>query len=52
VWRPVKIVSIADEYTRECLGGLVERNITANLIDELDRLGAQRDFTGVSISCW
>ncbi len=32
--RPVKIVSIVDEHTRECLGGLVERSITADrLID-------------------
>ena len=23
--RPIKIVSIIDEHTRECLGGLVER---------------------------
>ena len=31
--RPIKIVSIVDEHTRECLGGLVERSITAdNLI--------------------
>ena len=37
--RPVKIVSIVDEHTRECLGGLVERSITSDrLIDELDRL--------------
>ena len=35
--RPIKIVSIVDEHTRECLGGLVERNITGrHLIDELD----------------
>jgi putative transposase len=27
--RPVKIVSIIDEHTRECLGGLVERSATA-----------------------
>jgi putative transposase len=27
--RPIKIVSIVDEHTRECLGGLVERSITA-----------------------
>lgn len=39
--RPVKIVSIVDEHTRECLGGLVERSITADrLIDELDRIAA------------
>jgi hypothetical protein len=35
--RPIKIVSIVDEHTRECLGGLVDRSITADvLIDELD----------------
>jgi putative transposase len=28
--RPVKIVSIVDEHTRECLGGLVERSITSD----------------------
>ena len=39
--RPIKIVSIVDEHTRECLGGLVERYITAeDLIDELDRVAA------------
>jgi putative transposase len=26
--RPIKIVSIIDEHTRECLGGMVERSIT------------------------
>jgi hypothetical protein len=32
-----------DEHTRECLGGLVERNITGrHLIDELDRLAIDR----------
>jgi putative transposase len=41
--RPIKIVSIIDEHTRECLGGLVERSITGErLIDELDRLAADR----------
>jgi len=46
--RPIKIVSIVDEHTRECLGGLVERSITAdNLIDELDRLAAQRGYPTV-----
>ena len=41
--RPIKIVSVIDEHTRECLGGLVERSITADeLIGELDRLAAQR----------
>jgi len=41
--RPVKIVSIIDEHTRECLGGMVERSITGeDLIAELDGLAAQR----------
>jgi len=26
--RPIKIVSIVDEHTWECLGGLVERSVT------------------------
>ena len=44
---PIKIGSIIDEHTRECLclGGLVERNITGeDLITELDRLAAQRGY--------
>ena len=46
--RPVKIVSLVDEHTRECLGGLVERSITADrLIDELDRLAAERGYPAV-----
>lgn len=46
--RPVKIVSIVDEHTRECLGGLVERSITANrLIDELDRIAVPRGYPAV-----
>jgi len=46
--RPVKIVSIVDEHTRECLGGLVERSITGDrLIDELDRLATQRGYPDV-----
>ena len=37
--RPIKIASIIDEHTRECLGGLVDRSITAHvLIDERIRL--------------
>ena len=41
--RPIKIVSIVDERTRECLGGLVERGITGeNVVAELDRLAGQR----------
>ncbi len=46
--RPIKIVSIVDEHTRECLGGLVERSVTADvLIDELDRLAAVRGYLAV-----
>ena len=40
--RPIKIVSIIDEHTRECLGGMVERSITGeHLSAELDRLAAE-----------
>ncbi len=46
--RPVKIVSIVDEHTRECLGGLVGRSITGDtLIDELDRLAQHRGYPAV-----
>ena len=46
--RPIKIVSIIDEHTRECLGGLVERSITSDiLIGELDRLAAHRGYPAV-----
>jgi putative transposase len=46
--RPVKIVSIVDEHTRECLGGLVDRSITGDdLINELDRLATQRGYPAV-----
>jgi len=44
----VKIVSIVDEHTRECLGGLVERSVTGDrLIDELDRLAGHRGYPTV-----
>ena len=37
--------SVTEMDTRECLGGLVERNITGrHLIDELDRLGVDRGY--------
>jgi putative transposase len=37
-----------DEHTRECLGGLVERNITGDdLINELDRVAAVRGYPAV-----
>jgi len=46
--RPVKIVSIIDEHTRECLGGLVDRSITGDvLIDELDRIADMRGYPAV-----
>jgi len=46
--RPIKIVSIVDEHTRECLGGLVARSITADaLINQLDQLAAQRGYPGM-----
>jgi putative transposase len=46
--RPIKIVSIVDEHTRECLGGLVARSITADVLaDELDRLAAVRGYPAV-----
>ncbi|TDS82077.1 transposase InsO family protein [Nesterenkonia aurantiaca] len=39
----IKICSIIDEYTRECIGGLVERSITADrLTDHLEDLVAAR----------
>ena len=42
---PIKIVSIIDEHTRECLGGMVERSITGeDLIAELDRLAADARY--------
>jgi putative transposase len=37
-----------DEHTRECLGGLVERDITGrHVIDELDRLAVDRGYPAV-----
>jgi putative transposase len=46
--RPIKIVSIVDEHTRECLGGLVDRSITGDdLIDELDRVAQVRGYPAV-----
>jgi putative transposase len=50
--RPIKIVSIIDEHTRECLGGLVERSITSeDVITELDRLGAERMTYPAMLRC-
>lgn len=46
--RPVKIASVIDEHTRECLGGLVARSITGDdLINELDRLAEVRGYPAV-----
>jgi len=46
--RALKICSIVDEHTRECIGGLVERSITANrFIDHLEDLIAQRGAPAV-----
>ncbi len=46
------IVSIVDEHTRECLGGLVERSITGeDLIAELDHLAAQRGGYPAVLRC-
>ena len=50
--RPIKIVSIIDEHTRECLGGMVERSITCDdLIAELDRLAGQRGTDPTVLRC-
>jgi putative transposase len=44
----VKIASIVDEHTRECLGGLVARSITGDtLTDELDRIATVRGYPQV-----
>jgi putative transposase len=46
--RPVKIVSIVDEPTRQCLGGLVERSSPGgDLLDEEDRIAAGRSDPAV-----
>jgi transposase InsO family protein len=50
--RPIKIASIIDEHTRECLGGMAERSITGeHLIDELDRVAAQRGTFPMVLRC-
>jgi putative transposase len=50
--RPIKIVSIIEEHTRECLGGMVERSITGeHLISDLDRLAAQRGTYPAVLRC-
>ena len=50
--RPIKVVSIIDEHTRECLGGMVERSITGeHLIAELDRLAGARGTYPAILRC-
>jgi hypothetical protein len=45
-------VSIVDEHTRECLGGMVDRSITGeHLISELDRLAAVRGVYPAVLRC-
>ncbi|GFZ99112.1 hypothetical protein GCM10011359_30180 [Nesterenkonia alkaliphila] len=46
--RAIKIASIVDEHTRECLGGLVQRSITGDaLTTHLEALVAQRGVPAV-----
>ncbi len=46
--RPIKICSIVDEHTRECIGGLVERSITTDrLTAHLEDLVAARGAPAV-----
>jgi putative transposase len=46
--RAIKICSIVDEHTRECIGGLVERSITAGtLTTHLETLVAERGAPAV-----
>jgi putative transposase len=41
--KPLKILSIVDEHTRECLGGLVDYSITGlDLAEQLDMLALER----------
>ncbi len=49
--RPIKICSIVDEHTRECIGGPVERSITADrLTIHLETLVAERGARAVLCS--
>jgi hypothetical protein len=49
---PIKIVSIVDEHTGECLGGMVERSITGeHLIGEVSRLTTERDTFPAVLRC-
>ena len=43
IGKPIKILSILDEHTRECLGGLVDYSITGlDLAEQLDVLAIDR----------
>ena len=43
--KPVKILFIVDEHTRDCLGGIVDHSITGlDLAKQLDLLAIQRGF--------
>ena len=45
--KPVKILSIVDEHTRECLGGIVDYSITGlDLAEQLDVLAIDRGMPG------
>jgi putative transposase len=45
--RPFKVLSMCDEFTRESVGGLLGRSITADaVVEELDRLRLQRGAPG------
>jgi transposase InsO family protein len=63
--RPIKVLSMCDEYTRECVGGRVARSITADdVAGILDHAAAQRgqpefircdngpEFVAVAIRDW
>ena len=45
--KPLKILSIVDEHTRECLGGIVDYSITGlDLAEQLDVLAIDRGMPG------
>jgi hypothetical protein len=48
----IKIVSIIDEHSCECLGGMVERSITGERLNaELDRAAAERGSYPAVLRC-
>jgi putative transposase len=45
--KPIKILSVIDEHTRECLGGIVDYSITGlDLAEQLDVLAIERGMPG------